>query len=97
MLQESEAELANQYLSALQAHTAYFDCPDVAAFIVRRVCGGITAGASSTALDETAEAVEAEAEAVAEAAETVAAGGGSPAGGRGRAVLPISSIGREAP
>ena len=40
VLQESEAELANQYLSALQAHTAYFDCPDVAAFIVRRVCAG---------------------------------------------------------
>ena len=28
------------YISALQAHTAYFDCPDVAAFIVRRVCAG---------------------------------------------------------
>ena len=64
VLQESEAELANQYLSALQAHTAYFDCPDVAAFIVRRVCGGFEAGASSTSLDAAVEA------------EAVAAGGG---------------------
>ena len=38
VLQESEVELANEYFSALQAHTNYFDNRDVAHFLRFRVC-----------------------------------------------------------
>ena len=34
MLQESELEAANEYLSALKAHNSYFHKRDVAAFLV---------------------------------------------------------------
>jgi len=37
VLQETELEAANEYLSAAQAHTGYFDNPDVAAFMLRHV------------------------------------------------------------
>ena len=35
---DKQVELANEYLSAVQAHTTYFDNADVANFIMRRVC-----------------------------------------------------------
>ena len=49
MLQETEFEVANEYLSALQAHTAYFENPDVVQFICDYVVGtgGATAPAAS--------------------------------------------------
>jgi len=39
MLQETELEVANEYLSAFQAHTSYFDNADVVRFICEYVAG----------------------------------------------------------
>ena len=36
---ESGVEAANEYLSSALAHTAYFDNPDVSAFLLRHVIG----------------------------------------------------------
>ena len=44
MLQETELEVANEYLSALQAHTQYFENADVVQFVCDYVAGGGTGG-----------------------------------------------------
>ena len=41
VLQETELEAAQEYLAALKAHNSYFHNPDVAAFIVHEVVGGV--------------------------------------------------------
>jgi len=37
VLQSSKVEVANEYISALKAHSSYWSHPDVAAFVVKEI------------------------------------------------------------
>ena len=43
-LQESELEIAHEYLAALRAHNTYFSNPDVAAFLIHEVVDSVATG-----------------------------------------------------
>lgn len=48
MLQETELEVANEYLSAFQAHTSYFENADVVQFVCEYVVGVPRGGMDAT-------------------------------------------------
>jgi len=51
VLQSSKVEVANEYISALKAHSSYWSHPDVAAFVVKEIFALNQSTASVSGID----------------------------------------------